>query len=254
MLTSVNAVLIQCTKVIFCLFLIQENILRGNMIRIVMIEDDQEMANLIMNYLLQFNMEVSNFNSPLKGIEGIDKLEPDLIILDLTLPNMDGLDLCRQIRSKHDTPIIISSARSDVNDRVIGLQFGADDYLAKPYDPRELVARIESVLRRYKHIDPDVKIEKKKFIINEDRRLILMDNEKLDLTRGEFEILKLLIREQSKVVSREYILNHVDALQFDSSERSIDVIISRIRQKINDQGKKPKYIHSVRGIGYKLDY
>lgn len=224
------------------------------MIEIIMIEDDSEMAELIMNYLSQFNMNVKNYISPLRGIEAIQQTKPDIIILDLTLPNMDGLDICRQIRSKHDTPIIISSARSDINDRVIGLQMGADDYLPKPYDPRELVARIESVLRRYKKQDENTLIEKKIFRVNEQKMEIFMNQEKLRLTRGEYEILKLLIQEQAKVVSREYILNQVDAIQFDSSERSIDVIISRIRHKINDQGKKPRFIHSIRGVGYKFDY
>ena len=216
-----------------------------------MIEDDEEITILLKQYLPKYSMEVIGVTTPSEGIDLLKKDSFDLIILDLSLPEMDGLEVCRLIREKYDIPIVISTARSDLTDKVTGLSLGADDYLPKPYDPRELVARIQTILRRTTKQIKDVN-NKNKFEIDIDKMLILKDKRPLDLTLAEYEILKIFIEKKEMVISREYIANTVNALQWDSSDRSIDVIISRIRHKLGDNSKNPKYIKSIRGVGYKF--
>jgi len=164
------------------------------------------------------------------------------------LPDMDGLEVCKRLREYCDLPIIISSARSDLNDKVIGLELGADDYLPKPYEPRELVARIQSLLRRTQgkilHTAED------SFRIDEQG--IFKSGEPLSLTRAEFELLSLLIKHSGHIISRDFIANNVPSIGWESSERSIDVLISRIRQKIESDPKHPTLIRSVRGMGYQF--
>ena len=216
-----------------------------------MIEDDEEITILLKQYLPKYSMEVIGVTTPSEGIDLLKKDSFDLIILDLSLPEMDGLEVCRLIREKYDIPIVISTARSDLTDKVTGLSLGADDYLPKPYDPRELVARIQTILRRTIKQTKDIN-NKNEFEIDIDKMLILKDKRPLDLTLAEYEILKIFIEKKEMVISREYIANTVNALQWDSSDRSIDVIISRIRHKLGDNSKNPKYIKSIRGVGYKF--
>jgi two-component system OmpR family response regulator len=146
-------------------------------------------------------------------------------------------------------PIIISSARGDTSDKVVGLELGADDYIAKPYEPGELVARIQAVLRRYRKAQEE---RSEEFRVDRDKMLIYKGGEVLDLTVAEYEVLALLIENRSRVLSRDYILENTSSMHWDSIDRSVDVIISRIRKKLGDEPKSPKYIKSVRGIGYKF--
>ncbi len=178
------------------------------------------------------------------------KLKPyDLVILDLTLPGMDGLEVCEAIRERQDIPIIISSARSDVTDKVNALELGADDYLPKPYDPRELEARISSVLRRYEAKNEAKNArEHSDFKLDEGAMQITYKGRPLDLTNAEYGILAFMIKKEGMVVSREDIIHNVSAINEDSSNKSIDVMIGRIRNKLGDKS----LIESVRGIGYKL--
>ncbi len=219
--------------------------------KILMIEDDLELAEILSEYLQQFEFEVEVEDDPFKALS-ILKLKPyDLVILDLTLPGMDGLEVCEAIRRRQDIPIIISSARSDVTDKVNALELGADDYLPKPYDPRELEARITSVLRRYQ-----AKAQAKEaqntsdFKLDEAAMQITYKGRLLDLTNAEYGILAYMIKKEGMVVSREDIIHNVAAISEESSNKSIDVMIGRIRTKLEDHDKK--LIESVRGIGYKL--
>ena len=216
-----------------------------------MIEDDLELAEILTEYLEQFDFKVETEDDPFKALSRL-KLEPyDLVILDLTLPGMDGLEVCEAIRERQNIPIIISSARSDVTDKVNALELGADDYLPKPYDPRELEARIHSVLRRYAE---KVGVEANQTEINSDFKLdeaamsIFYKGRQLDLTNAEYGILAYMVKKQGMVVSREDIIHNVSAINEDSSNKSIDVMVGRIRNKIGDK----TLIESVRGIGYKL--
>ncbi|MDA3047096.1 response regulator transcription factor [Campylobacter sp. VBCF_06 NA8] len=221
------------------------------MVNVLMIEDDSEFATLLSEYLAKFNINVTNYEDPYIGLSaGIKNY--DLLILDLTLPGMDGLEVCKEIREKYDIPIIISSARSDVSDKVVGLQIGADDYLPKPYDPKEMHARIMSLIRRYKKtIEKEETVADSVFRIDEKRHEIYFGEEALVLTPAEYEILEYLIKQHSFSVSREQLVYHCKSLK-DKDSKSLDVIIGRLRTKIGDNSKSPKHIFSVRGIGYKL--
>lgn len=226
------------------------------MINVMMVEDDLELANILTEYLAGFNIKITNFDSPYEALIRINSGKYELLILDLTLPDMDGIELCKKVREKTDIPIIVSSARTDITDKVLALKFGADDYIPKPYDPRELEARIISNVRRAQNsIESDEKNEQKNsgaFQIVDDEYAIKFNGETLNLTKAEYEILSFLIKRNNYVVSRENIIQNASSIKEDSSDKSIDVIISRIRQKLNEDSKNPKYIHSIRGIGYKF--
>ncbi len=212
------------------------------MVKILMIEDDSEFAELLGEYLAQFDMKVTNYEDAYLGLSaGVKKF--DILILDLTLPGMDGLEVCRELTQKYDIPIIISSARSDINDKIEALELGADDYLPKPYDPQEMYARIQSILRRYSKIKP--KQENSTFTVKSNT--IYYYEKALTLTPAEFEVLSLLIKNRGITQSREQIINSSTTMS-DIKGKSLDVIISKIRIKLDDS----KLIETIRGIGYKL--
>ena len=218
--------------------------------RILMIEDDLELAEILTEFLEPFGYEIETEDDPFKALS-ILKLKPyDLVILDLTLPGMDGLEVCEAIRERQDIPIVISSARSDVTDKVNALELGADDYLPKPYDPRELEARISSVLRRYaaKREAESAEAHRSDFKLDEGAMRITYKGRPLELTNAEYGILAFMIKKEGMVVSREDIIMNVGAINEDSSNKSIDVMVGRIRNKLGDKS----LIESVRGIGYKL--
>lgn len=222
-----------------------------------MIEDDLELAEVLSIYLKQFNIEVTNFAEPFLALASIKLQKYDLIILDLSLPQMDGLDVCRELVKEHNIPIIISSARSDITDKVTALKLGADDYLPKPYDPRELEVRIGTILRRFNKSlhqnDKDENQLAKIFIYDEERKEITKDGVALKLTAAEFEILSLFIKKEGFIVSRDDIFENSNILNSDyESSGSLAVIINRIRNKIEDNSKDPKYLQTVRGMGYKF--
>ena len=215
------------------------------MTKILMIEDDAEYASLLSSYLKQYNIEVSNYEDPFLGLSaGVEKY--DLLILDLTLPGMDGLEVCKEVVSKYDIPIIISSARSDLSDKVIGLQLGADDYLPKPYDPQEMYARIISLLRRYKknHIEEEPKYRLR---LDEEKETVFLDDAALDLTPAEYAVLKLLVQHRGATVSKEQILYDSEVFQF-GSDGSLAVILNRLRKKLGEDVQ----LKTVRGVGYRL--
>ena len=224
------------------------------MIKIAMIEDDLELAEVLSLYLKQFNIEVTNFEEPFLALSSLKLHKFDLIILDLTLPGMDGLDVCKEIVEKFDMPIIISSARSDITDKVTALKLGADDYLPKPYDPRELEVRIRTILRRFnKSIEKDEPSVKKVFVLDENKKDITKDGVSLKLTAAEFEILSLFIKREGFIVSREDIFENSDILNQDyESLGSLAVIINRIRNKIEKNPREPQYLQTIRGMGYKF--
>lgn len=212
------------------------------MINILMIEDDSEFAELLAEYLERYDIKITNYEDAYLGLSaGVKKF--DLVILDLTLPGMDGLEACEEIVRKYDIPIIISSARSDIGDKITALELGADDYLPKPYDPKEMYARIQSVLRRYNKVEN--KNEVNDFEIKADT--IYHQGNALVLTPAEFEVLYLLIKNRGIAQSREQIINSSSTMS-DIKGKSLDVIISKIRGKLSD----PSLIQAVRGVGYKL--
>ncbi len=218
------------------------------MIKILMIEDDYELAEVLSEYLEGLGMSIETEEDPFKALSRLKLEKFDLVILDLTLPGMDGLEVCAEIRAKQNVPIIISSARSDIQDKVTALELGADDYLPKPYDPRELEARIHSILRRYENVDEQEQVSHSDFSLDPEAMEIHYKNNLLDLTNAEYGILAFMIKKQGFVISREDLIHNVSAINEESSNKSIDVMVGRIRNKIGDKA----LIESIRGIGYKL--
>jgi len=218
-----------------------------------MIEDDLELAQIITDYLASYDIEVTNTDSPYNGLSMLSLKDYKLLILDLTLPEIDGLELIPKIREKSDIPIIISSARDDILDKVMGLERGADDYLPKPYNPRELQARIKAILKRITPLQTkEEDVKKSDFILKEDDLQIYFKDELLTLTLAEFDILKLLIQRNGAVIAREDFIYASDHIEDDSSLKNIDVMVSRIRSKLSKVDDSRTYIKSVRGIGYQL--
>ena len=216
--------------------------------RVLLVEDDLQMQSLIVDYLKDYGFIVTAFDNPKDVLEDF-KLNSDysIIILDLMLPFMDGFDLFNKLKEIKNIPIIISTARGDIGNKIHGFELGADDYLAKPYEPRELVLRIESILKR--NSTKSFKIGD--FTIDKDNRTVLIDDYAIDFTKIEFEIFIYLIENKNKISSREQILN-ATSLDFNTKNRTIDMHISNIRAKIGDDSKNPKYIKSIWGIGYKF--
>lgn len=217
---------------------------------VLLIEDDLDMQTLICDYLKNYDLHVDAFVKPLEALSHLEKNRDRyaVVVLDLMLPQMDGFDVCKKIRQISAIPIIISSARGEIGDKILGFDLGADDYLAKPYEPRELVLRINAILRRGTNKHKIVG----SFEINEDRHEIKIDGLLLDLTKIEYDILNLFLQNIGKVLSRELISNAVSGIEYNSKDRTIDMHISNIRQKLGDDPKDSQYIKSVWGIGYKF--
>jgi two-component system OmpR family response regulator len=223
------------------------------MIEILMIEDDWEMAELLEEFLAKHNIRIDNYDSPHLGLSALSIKKYDLMILDLSLPEMDGVEVCKEVRIKSDIPIIISSARADISDKSICFSMGADDYLPKPYDSQELLLRIHSILRRTKGSNVKPQELHKPFRVDKERHEIKKDDKLLkNLTNAEFDILAYMIQKSGFVVGREEILANAESINYESSLKSIDVMIGRIRNKIEPNPKTPRYIVSIRGLGYKL--
>ena len=216
--------------------------------KVLLIEDDLQMQKFIVEYLKDYKFDCIAFSHPKDALENF-KNDNDfsIIILDLMLPDMDGFDLFKKLKAIKDIPIIISTARGDIGNKIHGFELGADDYLAKPYEPRELVLRIEHILK--KNFNKTITVNN--FIIDKENRTVLLDNYPIDFTKIEFEIFIFLIENINKISSREQILN-ATSLDVNTKNRTIDMHISNIRCKIEDDSKNPKYIKSVWGIGYKF--
>jgi two-component system OmpR family response regulator len=219
-------------------------------VKIVLIEDELDMQELLKDYLKNYDYEVEAYDKPLEALEYMKSHDDyDLVVLDLMLPQMDGFDVCKKIREKSDIPIIISSARGNLGDKVVAYEYGADDYLAKPYEPKELIMRINAILRRTQN-----KISTKKigeFEINEDAMEITQEGHLLELTNIEYKIFLLLLQNKGKILSREAISKHLGT-EMSLKDRAVDMHISNIRNKIFDDSKSAKYIKSIWGTGYKF--
>eukprot|EP01155_Anaeramoeba_flamelloides_P012773 Anaeramoba_flamelloidesa333531_47.p1 GENE.a333531_47~~a333531_47.p1 ORF type:complete len:221 (+),score=16.98 a333531_47:751-1413(+) len=217
-----------------------------------MIEDDIELASLLTDFLAGHDIKITNYESPELGMSALNLKKYDLLILDLSLPELDGTEVCKLIRAKSNIPIIISSARSDIDDKTVCFSYGADDYLPKPYNPKELVLRINSILRRNQKSEEKKEEIKKIFAFDDDRLEIYKNGKAINFTNAEYNIMKYFIKKAGFSVGREELLLNIDSIKYESTLKSIDVLIGRIRAKIEDNPKQPKYIISIRGVGYKL--
>ncbi|HJP37649.1 MAG: response regulator transcription factor [Gammaproteobacteria bacterium] len=219
--------------------------------KILLIDDDEKLAGLLGNYFQRFDLDLLSALRPSVGLEMLNKDQPDLVILDVMLPEQDGFEVCRTIRKTSVVPIIMLTARGEVTDRIVGLEIGADDYLPKPFEPRELVVRIQNVLRRA--VPAEAESDELKFkglILNPERRTIELDGSPLELTTMEFELLALFAQNSGKALSRDEILNGLRGIDAQIFSRSVDILVSRLRQKLGDTAKRPRFIKTVWGRGY----
>lgn len=218
---------------------------------LLIIDDDEKLNRLLKDYLGGFGYRVHTAVTPTEGMTCLKKENPDLVILDVMLPEKDGFDVCRNIRQFSDVPVIMLTARGEVTDRVVGLEIGADDYLPKPFEPRELVARIQSVLRRQPGRRTSV-IRTGELEINMDKHTVLLRGSPLDLTTMEFELLALFVQNPGSVITRDQMMDGLRGMDWSAYDRSMDVLISRLRQKLGDDPKHPEWIRTLRGSGYKF--
>ena len=217
---------------------------------ILIIDDDAKLNKLLKDFLTDFGYAVITATHPARGIKKLKQVSPDLVILDIMLPEMDGFEVCRLIRQTSSIPIIMLTARGEVTDKVVGLELGADDYLAKPFEPRELVARIQSVLRRTQPFGDNQVLTFDRLTIDLDKRIASLDGNPVDLTTNEFTALALLARNAGKVLNRDQILQELRGMDCDAFNRSVDIAVSRLRQKLNDNPKSPEFIKTIWGSGY----
>ena len=217
---------------------------------VLIIDDDEKLNQLLHEFLSDFGYESISAVHPVEGLKLLKRKLPDLVILDIMLPDMDGFEVCKAIRQSYTVPIIMLTARGEVTDKVVGLELGADDYLAKPFEPRELVARIHSVLRRAQKLDDSRPQKFGRLEIDFPKHKVRLDGHIVDLTTNEFVALSLLVRNSGKVLNRDQILQELRGMDCDAFNRSVDITISRLRQKLNDDPGAPAFIKTIWGSGY----
>jgi len=217
------------------------------MIKALLIDDDLKLAELLENYLRKSNIKLEAISDPLDTLPAIRNHNPELIILDVMMPKMNGFEVCQQIRKDYSLPIIMLSARGEPNDKIHGLESGADDYLAKPFEPRELVARIMSLIRR---IPTQTQSKNSIFEIDDLHLEIKMNGSVLDLTTKEYDLLSMFINNSGITFTRDEIIKEIKGIEAHLFSRSIDILISRLRQKIESVPKSPKIIKTIWGKGY----
>jgi len=218
--------------------------------RVLLIEDDSRLAAMVAEYLGEADFRVSICPSAQSGLDKLAREPFDALVLDLTLPDADGLDLCRQLRAESDIPVLMLTARGEPADRVVGLEIGADDYLAKPFVPRELLARLRALLRRTAPGRPTRILRFGRLEIDCDARVVHVEGAERSLTSHQFTLLAALAENAGRVLSREALMDLTKGETLEAFDRSIDVHISRIRAAIEDDPKKPRRIITVRGLGY----
>ncbi len=221
---------------------------------VLIIEDEIELSNILKAYFTRAGYEVMTAERGDKGLILWQAHHPDMILLDLNLPGMDGIDIMRQIRQKDDTPVIMVTARVEEVDRLLGLELGADDYITKPFSPREVVARVKAVLRRVEkpQDNPVDVIHVADLTIDRDAHSAKQSDQELDLTPTEFSILATLAAHPGRAFSRLQLLESSQGVAYEGYERSIDAHIKNLRAKLGDDSKDPRYIETVFGIGYRF--
>ncbi len=223
-------------------------------IQILVIDDDQELGKLLKNYLAKFGMKVTYASHPDQGLALLKEHHPSLVILDLMLPGKDGFEVCKEVRKLGDTPIIMLTARGDVADRVVGLEIGADDYVPKPFEPRELVARIQAVLKRtdtgHKNHGKGGILSSGQLTVDIEKRTARLGAKPLALTTTEFDILALFMKNPGATIDRDKIMEYTRGVDVEAFNRSVDLSVSRLRHKLGDSAENQKYIKTIWGSGY----
>ena len=218
--------------------------------RVLLIDDDERLAALLTEYLERFNFAVRAVAHPSEGLHALRTDPPDIVVLDVMLPDMDGFAVCRKVRETSRVPIVMLTARGEVTDRIVGLELGADDYVPKPFEPRELLARMQAVLRRGGAATADERVRIGSLEVNWTTSSARLHGQVIPLTSAEFELLGLLVRNRGRVLSRDRIMDQTRGIDWDAYDRSIDVLISRVRQKLGDDPRHPSFIRTAHGLGY----
>jgi len=218
--------------------------------RVLLIDDDARLYELLASYLSQNGFDVEGARDASRGLAALSASPFDAVLLDVMMPGMSGLEACRRIREKSRIPILMLTAKGDETDRVVGLELGADDYIAKPFSPRELLARLRAVLRRSTPSGAHERLVVGDLIVDLDGREVTASGARVDLTALEFDLLAALARRAGRVVPREHLLAEAGRTDVTVGERTVDVHISHLRQKLGDDPKAPRLIKTVRGVGY----
>lgn len=229
-----------------------------DMKKILVVDDEKPIADI-----LQFNLKKEGYDvycayDGLRAIEMVDEIVPDLILLDIMLPKMDGMEVCREVRKKYEMPIIMLTAKDSEIDKVLGLEFGADDYVTKPFSTRELIARVKANLRRHHQVSTQAPVTEineitvGSLIIHPDAYIVSKRGEMIELTHREFELLHYLAKHIGQVMTREHLLQTVWGYDYFGDVRTVDVTVRRLREKIEDNPSNPTWIVTRRGVGYYL--
>lgn len=226
---------------------------------VLLIDDDVELGTLLTDYLGRHDFDCHCAHTGKAGLQQLRNAMsgrapakmPAMVILDIMLPDTTGFELCKQIRSEATLPLIMLSARGEVYDRILGLELGADDYVPKPFEPRELLARMESVLRRHQPNTPEV-LSFEQLRIHPQTEQVFLDDQMLELTRNEYRCLLYLARNRQRILTRDLLLAELRGLDWELDNRSIDILISRLRRKLQDDPNHPRYIATIRGSGYRF--
>jgi len=225
----------------------------GNKTKVLIIDDDVNICELIRLYLEKDGYEVKSVHNGAKAIEIFKEFTPSIVILDIMLPGMDGWQVCREIRKISSIPIIMLTAKGETFDKVLGLELGADDYMVKPFEPKELVARVKAVLRRYEHKEADVQeVVYPNLVVNRTNYTVKVNGKELELPPKELELLFFLTSNPNKVFTREQLLEHVWGFDFYGDSRTVDVHIKRLREKIESEDQRWQ-LKTVWGVGYKFE-
>ena len=217
--------------------------------KILVVEDEKKLATLLMDYLHQAGFSASHLANGLEVVPQVRNETPNLVLLDLMLPGRDGLEICKEIRTFSNVPIIIITARVEEIDRLLGLELGADDYICKPFSPREMVARVKAVLRRS---DSGATVQAEGLILDESRYQATIYGRNLDITAVEFKLLAYLVANPGRIYSRGQLIDRIYPDDRIVSERTIDSHIKKLRHKITEVAPEEEFIHSVYGVGYKF--
>ena len=223
------------------------------MTTILIVDDDNELTELLDEFLSEHKFKTKVFHNPMKALSSLKTSIPDLILLDIMMPEMDGFQLLRKIRETLDVPVIMLTAKGKVSDKVVGLELGADDYLAKPFEPRELLARIQSILRRVNSKNSMVDILNFESLdINKIKEEVVLDGKTVSLSTSEFEALLLFANNSNKVLDREFLVENLRGITWQTYDRSVDVLVSRLRNKLGETPARTRFIKTIHGVGYKF--
>lgn len=221
---------------------------------VLVVDDNEKIVEVLTAYLEQAGFSVRSAIDGPAAIAEVDRAVPDIALLDVMLPGVDGIELTRRFQREHGLPVILVTARSDEVDRLIGLEVGADDYISKPFSPREVVARVKAVLRRARDQRPgDDTVRIGELSVDAERRAVAVQGREVDLTRTEFDILAAMAAHPGRVYSRLQLLEIATGDAFEGYERTIDAHVKNIRKKLGEDPRAPRYVHTVFGVGYKVE-